>query len=151
MKGTALLRATAVSALLALGAAQAGVYKWVDEQGNVHYGDRPDGQGAKALQVPEGRGAAPPPATDSRAERQRRLLDAMETDRIERREARRQQAAAAEDRERRCHYARDRLRRFEAAARLYDLDGQGERRILSDRERALALDRAKADIKKWCG
>ena len=127
------------------------VYKWVDEDGRVHYGDRPQGRPAEELSLPQGSDGQAPGPPASRAERQRRLLEVMETERLERDEARRKREAAAADRNARCHYARDRVRRYQSAGRLYDLDEQGERRILGDAEYDRAMQRARAEVKKWCG
>lgn len=41
-------------------ASAAGVYKWVDEQGVVHYSDKPH-QGAEKMQLPKTPAASPPP------------------------------------------------------------------------------------------
>lgn len=41
--------------LLIGGISEAGVYKWVDESGRVHYGDHPpEGEGAQSVAAPAG-------------------------------------------------------------------------------------------------
>ncbi len=46
--------------------------------------------------------------------------------------------------------ARDRLRRFEMAGTLYNLDNEGKRVYLSDAERQQSTERARADVARWC-
>jgi hypothetical protein len=47
---------------------QAAVYKWVDEAGNVHYGDTPPIEGARQLELPEYTRYAPRPLPSSGAQ-----------------------------------------------------------------------------------
>jgi hypothetical protein len=132
-------------------ASAAGVYKWVDEQGRVHYGERPPAR-AQAQEI-EVRQAPPPlPAEDEAARRdnQQRLLRAFEEER-EQKKAQKQKSQEEEaKRERQCAVARDRVRRYETVARVYDLDNQGNRRILSDEERAATEAQARQEVARWC-
>lgn len=147
----ALLRvAMVVMVLAAAGVAQAQqVYRWVDEQGNVHYTDRP----------PPERDAEPLPIeiqpTDLeaaiRAERDRaEFLEHQEQDR----EDDAHDAAAEEtDREnlaRSCAQARERVATIEAARRLSRVDEDGNRHTYSEAERAAALAEARGQVAEWC-
>ena len=140
-----------LSGLLLSTGAGAAVYKWVDEDGRVHYGDRPESQRAAPVQMPPAQpsGSVAPPV--DRQSRQRRLVDTLEEDRLRRLEERAKAETERADRSRRCAWARDRMRRYESAGFLYDLDERGERRALSDAERRRALGQAQAEIDKWCG
>lgn len=141
--------------LLLLGVAgtalPAEVYKWVDEQGRVHYGDKPPEQGASSLQVDPGPGSdTPPPDEAERREKRRRLLRAYEQERQIKQQREQQQNARETERKKRCAWARDRLRRYTHAGALYDLDEEGNRRILADNQRRQAEANARQDVKKWC-
>ena len=141
-----------VSMLLAVPAAPAAVYKWVDEDGRVHFGDRPVGEDAARVPIRSGPGSTAPEAPGiDRQDRQQRLIDSMESRRLERAEARRTDRAEREERARRCALARDRLRRYDNAGFLYDLDRSGERRVLEGAERQRATDRARQAVDRWCG
>lgn len=133
-------------------ASAAGVYKWVDEQGRVHYGERPPAR-TQAQEIAVKQAPPPPmPAEDEAARRdnQQRLLRAFEEER-EQKKAQKQKSQEEEaKRERQCAVARDRVRRYETAARVYDLDEQGNRRILSDEERAVTEQRARQEVARWC-
>lgn len=127
------------------------VYKWTDKQGRVHYGDRPPDKGAQSVDVDPGSSSGSPiPSDAERREKTRRLLRAYEEERrIKQQREKRQQAQAAE-RQKRCAWARDRLRRYQQAGRLYDLDEQGKRKILDDSQRRRAEARAAQEVSQWC-
>jgi hypothetical protein len=116
------------------------VYKWLDKNGKVHFGDRPppDASASEALDI------------KSRRARQRRLLDSFEHDRAEKKHAR------AEDKERRkaqalkCLHAKDDLDQMRQASYLYDLNAAGEKIIQSAAERQQATLRLEKLIKKNC-
>lgn len=127
----------------------AGVYKWVDEQGRVHYGDKPQGGQAESVDVKSEPGTSSAPAVDLDQTRQR-LLQAYEEERLEREQKRAEAAKEAERRKQNCARAKDELRNLETASYLYDFDEKGERVILNDAEHARALARARADVKEWC-
>lgn len=125
-----------------------GVYRWVDEQGNVHYGDKPHGIEADEVKIrrPDPSEA---PSSSGTVDRER-LLRALEAERLERAEQRATRERERAERERRCFQARDELRRLETASALYELDNQGQRRILSDAEHSQALAKARGQVEQWC-
>ena len=63
--------------------AVAEVYRWVDPDGQVHYGERPPPQGARKIELPEASESSPQPDREAaeRRARQQRLLDAYEHER----------------------------------------------------------------------
>ena len=82
------------------------VYRWVDADGNVHYGDRPPAAGvdSRTLSLPP----APVEEADQarRSLKQRRLLEAFESERDQRDQAEAEAAAARRERARVCENAR---------------------------------------------
>jgi len=135
---------------LASAIASAEVYKWLDDQGNVHYGDRPPDTGSdpQSLTLP------PAPTRDAdRAERsllQRRLLEAIDAERAERAQAEAEAAAAKRERLLKCERARRDLARFERANIIYTNDDSGARIYMSDDERREATDKARHWLEKHC-
>lgn len=135
-------------------ASASGVYKWVDEQGRVHYGEKPPAR----IQAQEMQLKAPPLQDDTAAEddeaarsdNAQRLLRAFDEEREQKKAQQQKSREENARRERQCALARDRLRRFQSAGSLYDLDREGNRRILSDSERAASERRAQEDVARWC-
>ncbi|MFO8024727.1 DUF4124 domain-containing protein [Thiohalophilus sp.] len=129
----------------------AGVYKWTDEQGQVHYGDKPPEKGARSMDVDPGPSRGSPQSGDAeRREKTRRLLRAYEEERRIKQQREQRKEAEAAERHKRCARARDRLRSYQQAGRLYDIDEQGDRKILTDSQRQQAEARAAQDVSRWC-
>lgn len=133
-------------------AVNASVYKWIDENGKVHYGDRPrQSQPAVEMEIDD----TPPVRTDSndgmsRAEKRERLLQAMEEDRVEKQEEREKQKAMSRQNRSKCNRYRDRMRHYQRASALYNLDKDGNRVYVSEAERASATKNLQSKINKYC-
>jgi len=125
---------------LALGAgsvaAASEIYRWTDDDGNVHYEDRPTGAATEErLDISYHR-------TDNDVVRQRvqARLDAQATRDEERSVAAAQEqeqaekAAADEARQKKCESYRARLETYVQSRRLYRTDDNGERVYLDEQE-----------------
>ncbi len=131
--------------------AYAGVYKWVDEQGKVHFSDRPASAQARQLKLkksPQQSTSAVPNAAQ-RQITQQRMLDMYQQEREKREAARKKKKADAKKLAQRCANARDRLRRYEGS-RLYENLPNGERRYFSEAEREKTISNLKGNIKRYC-
>jgi len=133
--------------------AEAKIYKWVDAEGNVHYGERPTGENSQELII-NSRGSKsslePVNKPAKKSIDADKLMKSMEADRLSRDEKRRKKKKAEDKRQMRCVRARDRLKRIERATSLYRLDKEGNRNTLSKNQRQQSTEKAHADIKKWC-
>lgn len=128
------------------------VYRWVGDDGVVHYSDRP---------------------IDPRAQRTGMHFQATNPDEVQKRlmqeeyqenqdsaaEAEQAESAAAEatrraeearTRDLQCNAARERFNVYTTAPRLYETLPGGERRYLTEEELTKARAEAKADTEKWC-
>jgi hypothetical protein len=142
-----LLKICVLWALLVPATAQ--VYKWVDEKGVTHYGERPP-QGKKAEEV-EQRLANPGPAPGKAAQpgwkeqdlefRRRRIETEQAEAKNKQRETSQRQA---------CNQARDQLAQMKSARRLYRLDDKGERVFQSDDERNASVARLEQLVSERC-
>jgi len=131
--------------------AGAEIFKWTDEQGRVHYGDKPPEKGARSVDVDPGTSnGSPLPSDTERHEKTRRLLRAYEEERRIKQQREQHLQAEVAERRKRCAWARDRLRRYQQAGRLYDLDELGNRKILGDSQRQQAEARAAQEVRQWC-
>jgi len=142
-----LLKILALWSLLAPAAAQ--VYKWVDEKGGIHYGERPP-QGTKSMPV-EQRLANPGPASGESAQ-----PDWKEQDLEFRKRRIQAEQAAAKDQQlddaqrQACKQVRDQLAQLNAARRVYRLDETGERVFQSDEERDASRVRLEQQVLERC-
>ncbi|MDH5711214.1 MAG: DUF4124 domain-containing protein [Gammaproteobacteria bacterium] len=128
--------------LLFTSPAIAEIFKWVDQNGVVHYGDKPTSNSEQMdVQVKE---SSPAQSNESREERRQRIADALESDRLDRQKQRDQDKSESERKNRECVYAKDRLKNYKRAGRLYKLDKDGNRVTLPDKSR----DKAIADLQR---
>jgi hypothetical protein len=153
MQGKRIVLSFAIAALtVSAGAAANEIYKWTDEDGNVHYEDRPSGaETEERVDIYYRR-------TDSGAVKQRvqARLDAQAS----REEARSvaaaaekeaaDNAAAAAERQKACERSRARLESYLQARRLYSTDDNGERVYLDDAQRQEARQKAEEQIAEFC-
>ncbi len=131
----------------------AGVYKWTDPQGRVHYGDKPQGQGkATELNIDT-------EATDDHAgvsggagnrEKRDRMIQVLEEDRKARAEKRRKAEQARNKRQKRCVYLKNELARHQRARGVYRLNSKGERVYYSKKSRQAEERKLKKAIARTC-
>jgi hypothetical protein len=136
--------------ILASSFATAEVYKWVDDQGAVHYGDRPPATATDSRTM-----TLPPAPTrdadhDQRSLKQQRLLEAFDAERAERDEAAAASAAARRESTNKCQKARSDLARIERASIVYTTDESGTRRYMNDEEHREAITQTRRWIDKNC-
>jgi len=128
------------------------IYKWTDEDGNVHYEDRPTGDEQAEL-------VAFSRNTDSSAVRAsidaRRANEAARADARSKRDEDDQAVAekqlAAAERVKKCQDSRARMETYLTSRRLYKEGEAGERVYLDDSQIMEARSEAQEDIQKYCG
>jgi len=132
------------------------IYKWVDEQGNVHYGDQPpasEGEVEELLLLP-----APEETEVLEAQaRLDRLLSEQQANRESRAADRERQLLQQEleeaqrvQRLRNCLRARQNLHVLEIRRPVYSIDEKGEYVYLDDQQRAAEMQRMRAEIEENC-
>jgi hypothetical protein len=128
------------------------VYRWVDEQGNVHFGDNPPGKTkAEVVDIQPGPTISSQPvaetvpvATDAQPSRAQQQRDERETRRKE--NAERQQALAAG-----CAQRHQLVSQLEPSTRVMIKDKEtGQVTRMDDNERLKTLGEAKAYIAENC-
>lgn len=126
------------------------IYRWVDAQGRVQFGDQPPPEGAERLEV------APAPAADTqlgqRRERGERLLDIMAEDRQIRDREKRAREQGADDRHARCDNARKRQSQAADANYIFHrTQDPANPRVLDEMERQKFEQDLQAEVKLHCG
>lgn len=131
----------------------ADVYKWRDENGKLHFGDKPPTGNSKAekLDIKQRSNTGNPTISDAeRLKRQQRLLDSYAEDRNEKKAAAAKAQQEEKARKAACVQARDTLAEMQTAGYLYDLDEDGNRIILSDDVRNQRIDNLQGEIDANC-
>ena len=153
MQRSQIMLGFAVIALTLCGGAVANeVYKWTDDEGTVHYRDRPTGAPSEVRLgisynrtdkgVIQQQQAA---RVETQATRQERSDAADEADR-----AAAAEAAAAAGQQKQCDSYRASLERYAQSRRLYREGANGERTYLDDDEMTQARKRLEDHIAKNC-
>jgi hypothetical protein len=136
------------------GVASAVVYKWVDAQGKLQYGDRPpDGVHAEVVEMPGshvGRSApaspetkAPPPASAPNvAARPSPVSEDSAKKTVD--------EDVAQTRDKQCADAQDRYKKLIEGRKLYKAGADGERQYLSSEEIDSERVNAKRDVDSIC-
>jgi len=142
----------ALAITLSGGVAANEIYKWTDENGNVHYEDRPSGSAQKEIMALSYRRTDP-----SAVQQQIQKQNKAETARQEARataaeEAMTAEAKAAEEAEnqKRCESYRARLQTYVESRRLYRQDENGERVYLDEKQTQDARQRVEELIAEHC-
>lgn len=125
------------------------VYKWVDENGTVHFGQRPpEGVDATAVNVsPNSAGLVAERTPDNTPDLQPSVAQQQRDERGEKARAMQQEAelmAAA------CEAQRSQLMRLEPRTRVLVRDPDGSTRMLDDEERLKAIEEARSFIEENC-
>jgi hypothetical protein len=148
-----MIAAAATLTLAASGAALAGdIYKWVDDEGNVHYEDKPVGTQSERM------------AIDSRPTDRARVAAQVQARADARAEAREAEAAAAAEgpseedlqaqaaeRRQKCEQSRANMQRLITSRRIYREDENGERVYLDESEMQATRQRVEDEISDFCG
>ncbi|MEW8431407.1 MAG: DUF4124 domain-containing protein [gamma proteobacterium symbiont of Ctena orbiculata] len=129
---------------------QAGVYKWVDENGRVHFSDRPTAAESTEVEIKQQERTVPPASQQDRRLKMQRMLEVYQEDRVEKKEAQQKQQEEKAKRKRNCARAKDRYNSHVRARGIYRYDKDGERQYLSDEERTRHMKSVKAEIARWC-
>jgi hypothetical protein len=128
------------------GTAVAEVYKWVDEQGQVHYGDRPEAQDAEKMTIRTNETTKP------------REIKSDDKDAAEQAEDEAKQAekppvekyVPAYEKQRMCREAKTDLASISSRGRMRERDAQGNYRYLTEEERQQRISAARKKQAKYC-
>jgi FKBP-type peptidyl-prolyl cis-trans isomerase len=128
------------------------IYKWVDSEGNTHYGERPPSQQAKQIKVRKGPSNVSSSAAKpgNQQEATQKLLDAFDKERKDKEHAATEAAAEKERRDKNCSNARRRIAGLNFGGRQYEVTEQGERRYLTDANIQTRTAEAQKLVDKWC-
>jgi hypothetical protein len=134
-----------------LGAAQAGVYKWTDEHGKVHYGDRPTDKKAEQVTIKPGPANGAPQETIDNQRAIDNWLKARGTDREINKKKQAELAKQKAIQKRKCNAMKADLADMQRGGVVwYELDDAGKRRYFSESEIKQQISDLSQIIKNNC-
>lgn len=122
------------------------VYRWIDEQGRVHFGQQPQANDAQVIEI-RPQVVERDAATMEREQRAKRFFEARREEQAQTRQARQQQAA---DNAKECAQLRSRLASMPEGRRYYQPGTAGERRYYSDEELDAGRDHLRSQLSERC-
>ena len=131
--------------------ANAGVYKWVDANGQTHFGDRPPAQAASSEITVK---AAPDSEDAVARERHQKMTEFLEQQQEERKARQAADAQAEEKAAKRaevCRKLQARLKFLASVSTFYNLNDQGERVFVNEAENARIRADFRQKVKRTCG
>jgi hypothetical protein len=143
----------ACAALMASGLAVAGeIYKWTDEDGNVHYEDRPVGKtDMEHVDVVSRNTDNTVVQARVDADRAARAASRQVASEAPAEMTKEEVRAEQQARQEKCMQYRSQLQSFLRSQRLYKEDDAGERAYLSEDEIMAARSRVEGQIQEYCG
>lgn len=133
--------------------AQAGLNKWVDSEGKVHYSDSaPPEVTPQTVRNISGKGQAEAPASyspKSYAEREAEMRKSKQ-EKQENSAKQTQESEQAEAKQHNCIAAKENLRTLEESSRIVTYDANGERTYLDDAAREQRIADARKSISSNC-
>ncbi|MHB1619806.1 MAG: DUF4124 domain-containing protein [Sulfuricella sp.] len=148
---------TIISMLMVATVTNAGVIKWVDAKGKVHYSDQPPPSTAKSQKNLDFQtGPASPIATPDSKGGEKSLAEKDLEFRKRRAEAEKAAAKQAEEKkdakrkQENCAQARNQLQALQEGQRIVQYNEKGERVFLEDSARPQAIEEAKRAADSWC-
>jgi len=142
-----------VAALLASGLAIGSeIYRWTDDEGNVHYVDRPTGQpDEQRLDIYSSRTDNTVVQARVQARREARAAASQVASEAPPEMSKEELRAEQRQRQEKCEQYRAQLDRFLRSQRLYKEDESGERVYLDEEQTLAARSRVEEQIKEYCG
>lgn len=127
------------------------IYQWRDEQGRLHFGDKPRTADAKTVELKNTIGSKNPAPTDKdQQEQQRRLLKAFDKKRQRGKQAAAKAAQTQAQTRQQCERARRALDSYQNSGRLFVEDADGNRDYYSAEERDAKIARLQQAIDRRC-
>ncbi len=132
--------------LLPLVSAAAQVYKWVDEQGQIHFSQTPPEQiQAEVVELPRN----PPPAKERLEQLKKRAEEPLKRA-AEQKKKRQQEEERARELEAFCEQQRKELEGLLNAQRIYVTDAQGNRIRAPEEERQARIRKVRESLAEHC-
>ena len=131
------------------------VYKWVDENGKVHFSDKKLKSSAEKIEVKNNKPSIQPSQqqnTSNQAIKKQKYLDFLKSEREEKKEKKQKKQRQLAKQKRRCTTLKDQLKSYEENRALwYELDEEtGERQYLSEEALQKEIANLRAEIKSGC-
>ncbi len=127
------------------------IYKWTDEDGNIHYGDRPTGDATEERMAISSRSTDPAKVQTRAQSRYAPKEPAAEAvANVPQGPTEEELRVQASQRQEKCDTYKARLQKFVQSRRLYKQDENGERVYLDEDQMQAARERVENQVQEYC-
>ena len=125
------------------------IYKWVDDKGKIHFGDKPATPDAEVVDIRNS--PRTNPTYQDELDKQLKLLDVMQEERLENENEKNRLKQENEVRRENCLKVKKILGNMKNARYIYQsTDDPDNPHILSDEDRKTETARMESEVKRWC-
>lgn len=135
------------------------IYKWTDEDGRVHFSDKPVNKSATEVQLRQQNISTSPSVKQHEAEtmtdvqrraNQSRFGDSLKAERIKREQAKAKEQKEKKRREQNCRYAKRDLKAAKEVSSVFNYDEQGNKYYYNKQQRQAYIQRKIDKVNEWC-
>lgn len=126
------------------------IYKWTDEHGRVHYGERPASKNTEKVEIKSSPSNHDPGISSERQEKQRKLLEVLEEERQEKAQKKEEELKQKREIERECAELNDYYQSLKEVNLVYELDEEGNRNFLSEDQHQQEIAEVEKYLDKHC-
>ena len=126
------------------------IYKWTDEHGRTHYGERPASENTEKVEIKSSPPAQAPELANDRQEKQRKLLEVLEEERQQKAQQRKEELKQKREIEKECAELRDYHQSLKDVNLVYELDEEGNRNFLSEEQHKQEIAEVENYLGKHC-
>lgn len=135
--------------LFCMHSAIAEVYKWIDEDGKVVYGDKPKSDNAAEIKIKKK--PKPDKNTQERVQKQQKLLKVMQEEREEKIALKKEEQEKKKQQQKKCAEVQEKLTEIKNASFLYEeTDDPDNPKIISDEKRKSTEQEHENFLKENC-
>ncbi|MDT8283220.1 MAG: DUF4124 domain-containing protein [Gammaproteobacteria bacterium] len=131
---------------MSAGPVSADIYKWVDETGQVHYGEQPAGPDAEKVKIRTNETTKPRPVNKT----EKKDASAIAKEKQQAAEEKKKQALTKKDKKKYCNEASSDLAAINSRGRMREINAKGEYIYLTEAQRQQRIAAAKKKQQEFC-
>lgn len=141
-----LLQAPVSAGPASAGPVSASIYKWVDENGQVHYGEQPVGIDAEKVKIRTNETTKPRPVNKA----ENKKADAIAKEKEQASEEKKQEAISKKEKKKYCNEATSDLAAINSRGRMREINAKGEYTYLTEPQKQERIAAAKKKQSEFC-
>ena len=126
--------------------ASAGVYKWVDDKGQVHYSEHPVGNDAEKIKIRTNETTKPRHINKAEEDK----VEATEKDKEKAAEENKEETISKKEKRKYCNEAKSDLAAIQSRGRMREINAKGEYTYLTEPQRQQRISAAQKKKREFC-